>query len=341
MSVVAPYLPTQFASPVINPQVGSLGSPALPYISVSQFQFAPTALNTTTLVPGGSAAQQVQSLADTIARASSWADEICFGYDPATQGASLAASLSVESDYTTVKNGELRLICDYKPILEVTGVDVGADPSSVASIGAVASMARIGRRTIYIPWSSTIAFRQGDQLASVPTSWPTGGKTYAVWSYVNGYPHTQLVADVLANSTTCTVAATNGSGGLWGVFPASGTFPGTALTIYDGALTERVFVQGITPGTTTTTLTTTPFANTHTVPAPPDFLPVTALPTVIHQAVISLTMALIKIRGSRALVMQQTPGSPPNAQALAQAGALEDYRIACDILRRYAVKLKR
>lgn len=332
--MVVPYTPTTFATPVVNPAVGGSGANPLPYLSVSQYQFAPTAMDTTTLVPGGPGPTQTQALADTIRRASRWADRMCFGADPAAKGASLAASLSVESCYTAVKAGELRLVCDYRPIVEVLGIDVGPDPSQVASIGASASATvRIARRVVTVPYGvGFVSGRPGDTSLLYPTRW--AGKLYAVWSYVNGYPHTKLAAAVTAGATSCTVAATNGSGGLWGVFP------GTELTVYDGDLTETVTVTEVTAGSTTATVTTTAFANAHSVPSAPDFLPVTALPADVQQAVISLTTMLIKTRGARALVMPQMPGAQPRRQDFAQAGALEDWDIAQRLLTPYMVRVK-
>jgi hypothetical protein len=334
--MTAPYTPTPFAAPIVNPAVGSTGAPPIPYLSNTQYNFAPTAMDTSTLVPGGSPQAQAQSLADTIRRASRWADSICFGADPASKGVSLAASLSVESVRTRIKAGELRLICDYRPILEVVGIDVGFDPSNTSSIGpTLAAQTVVKRRTLVVPFATNLVFgRTNDNPGWVPNGAPSGS-LYAVWSYVSGYPHTSLVDSVAADATSCVVKSTDGNGGAWGVYPASGAFPGTGLTIIDGASTETVFVTAVTTGSGTTTLTTTPFANAHTVPTAPDFIPVTTLPEDVQQAVISLTTMLIKTRGTRALVMPTAPGGRPQQatkQNLGQAGALEDYDIAHQLL---------
>jgi hypothetical protein len=341
--MVVPYFPTPFATPVISPAVGGAGLPPLPYLSNSQYIFAPTAVDAQHLYPGGTPAQVAQSLADTVNRASRWADSICFGSAPSASGASLAASLSVEQARLRPKQGELRLVCDYRPILEVVGVDIGLTPDTVSSIGASSATIQINRQTIVVPW--TFLPVTGRPNASAPANsvmFPLG-TVYVVWAYVSGYPHTMLTANVTSGATSCEVAATNGNGGLWGVFPASGSFPGTALTVKDGGNTETVYVQGITTGSTTTTLTTTPFRNSHTVPAPPDFIPVTAIPADVEQAVISLTSVIVKVRGSRAQVMPQLPGTmatPRQRQVFAQAGALEDYTMAVSLLAPYRVRSK-
>lgn len=328
-----PYMPVVLATPIVNPAVGSQGPPPIPYLSNAMYTFAPTAIDSKNLNPAGGAQNNAQVLADTIRRASRWADTHCFGADACAAGATLAASLSVENVVTRIKQGTLRLICDYRPIIEVIGIDVGANPGCVTSIGPnVARAVRIGRRGITVPLYG-FSTRSGD-IGNPPGSVGSLGGLYAVWSYVYGYPHTKLVSNVVANATSCVVQSTDGNGGVWGV----PTYP--YLTIYDTDLTETVQVTGVTPGSTTTTLTTTPFANGHTIPSAPDFLPMTALSDDITQAVISLTNMLIKSRGSRALVMPKTAGGAPSSQALAQTGATRDWEVACKLLKPYRIATK-
>lgn len=342
--MTAPYTPTPLAVPIINPGVGGTGASPIPYISNSEYTFAPTAIDAAHLIPGGDATANTQALADTIRRASRWVDSMCFGSDPAGKGVSLAASLSVESVKTRVKTGELRLICDYRPIQQVVGIDVGFDRSTASSIGpAIAAATRIGRRTIYVPIAGPYALgRSGDAPTQLPRGGRPGGALYAVWSYVNGYPHTQLAADVEEGATTCSVNSTDGAGGLWGVFPSSGSFLGTELNVIDGQATERVFVQDAALNGATTTLTTSPFANAHTLPTAPDFIPVTAIPEDVHQAAIFVTTFLIKTRGVRGVTMPTIPGGRAGGQATGQAGAKSDYESALKLLSRggYVIRSK-
>jgi hypothetical protein len=344
--MTAPFMPTPFATPIYNPAIASSGAPPIPYISNAEFIFAPTGLTTNDLDPGGNAGAQSQALADVIRRATRWADSICFGSDPSSKGASLAASLTVDSATIKIKGGELRLICDYRPLVSLIGVAVGSGMSDLSSLDAsIAARTRPGRRTWYIPYGGPISIsRTGDGPAIIPGS-GSGGRVYSVWSYVNGYPHTKLLANVAANATSCVVASTDGNGGLWGVLPASGAFPGSYLTATDGALTESVYVQSValnTPATGKTTLTTSPFTNAHTVPAAPDFIPMSAIPDDVHQAVISLVVFLIKTRGARALVMPKVAGGRPTRQAGGEAGVFEDYETALQIFEDggYIVRVK-
>ena len=348
-----PYTPIVLAQAIVNPGIGGTGAPPIAYLSNSVYEGAPTAVDSQHLYPGGTTPQNIQTLADTLRRASKLADAICFGADPAAKGVSLAASLSVESVFTTIKlarggGPELRLICDYKPVLEVIGIDVGANPGSVQSIGAtVAASTRIDRRTIKVPWGfGPLQGRPNDTIPSIAFS-NGGGGLYAVWSYVNGYPHTTLQADVTANATSCVVQATDGNGGVWGVMAASGSFPGTQLQVFDGANTEQVFVTSITPATPSAglcTLGTSAFANSHSLPElAPDFIPVSAIPEDVQQGVIWVTNMLIKTKGTRAIVMPSSPGQAVPAatkKALAQAGALDDFTNAMSALTPYMIRSK-
>ncbi len=339
--MTTPYLPTPFASPIVNPVLGTIGAPPLPYISNSEFIFAPTALPGRNLAR--TPANSPQTLADTIRRACTWADTVVFGVDPSGKGASLSASLSVEDAYVGLKGRQLRLICDYKPIIEVVGITVGTGPGHVFSLPpTVQSTVQIWRRTIMVPFIGVI-YRSSDVPVWTPNNIPPGNTIYAVWSYVNGYPHTKLLTSVVAGATTCKVMTTNGTGGLWGVYPATLTrgFPGTQLTVTDGMNTEGIFVKGIEQTGTDTVLTTSPFRHAHTVPAHPDFISVSNVPQDVHQAAISLTSMLVKLRGT--IAFEMPPASTlttPQQSIFAQSGALEDFNIAMRNLQRYRVLAK-
>ena len=318
-----PYSPTPFTSPVVNPAIGGAGTP-IPYISNSQYAFAPTAMDVSNLIDGGTPAAQTRALADVIRRASAWADRVCFGADAAAKGASLAATLSVQSAQLPVLGGELRLVCDYKPIIQVNGVDLGANMASLAPL-ADASVISIGRRTIYVPLSAGIVGRDNGALLMSPQ----GSRYTVVWSYVNGYPHTSLAAGVVAGASSITVAATDGGTGLLGVLP------GMRMSIVDGQNTESFTVDTVTGSTITTKA---PLAFPHALPASPDFLPVTAIPDEVEQAVILMTTALIKTRGDNSLVLDGIT-EPKEAQSVA-GDEWSDMDIALQMLAPYRVRIK-
>ena len=318
-----PYTPTPFASPILNPAVGGAGT-AIPYVSNSQYRYAPTAMDVDSLVETGTASDQERALADTLRRASGWVDRVCFGADPAAKGASLAATLTVQSAYLPVLGRELRLTCDYKPIIQVNGIDLGASMSTLAPL-ADPSNVRIGRRTVYVPVSAGIVGRDNGAILT-PT---TGNNCMVVWSYVNGYPHTKLAADVAANAQTVQVAATDGSTGLLGVVA------GMRLTIVDGVNTETFTVNTVTDATITTTA---PLAYDHTIPEDPDFLAVTSIPDEVEQAVIFMATALIKTRGDNSLVLAEM--TEPSQVKSSEGGVWEDVKFAMDLLKPYRVRVK-
>jgi len=327
--MTVPYAPIAFDAPLINPSVGGFGV-AMPYISCSQYVYAPTAMDTSSLVtiPGQQA--QTQSLYETIGRASAWADRYVYGFDQAAKGASLAASLSVESAWVPIVGGELRLICDYKPIMELTGCDMGHDPSNVQSIGGiVANQVRFGRRTIYIPINNRYWFGPNGQNSTTPIRTSSNGHVYAVWSYVNGFPHTALAADVAAGAQTIELVATSATGGLFGVYP------GTQLRIVDGVLSESVTVESVTGATITTAA---PLAYAHATPAAPDFTPVTALPADVDLAVIFFTTALIKTRGDNSLVLDEL--TEPEHISQTAGNVEEDVAYAMELLDPYRIRAK-
>ncbi len=333
---IAPYTPTPFTVPVANPAVGGAGVP-YPYVSVSQFQSSPTDIDTSELLPlGGDMEAQSRALADVLEQASAWADRICFGADPAAKGASLCASLSVESARVPIINGTLRLVCDYKPILQVNGVDIGSDMGSLSSVGdVIAQRLQIGRRTVYVPLYAAVR-RSSDTApglspsAYFPASMGGSPRVMAVWSYVNGYPHTLLAADIVAGSSTCTVRPTDGGTGLLGIIPGV-----TQLRIVDGVNSESFVVASVT-GTTLTSAT--PFQYAHTLPASPDSVPVTALPADISRAVIFLASALIKTRGDNSLALAEI--TEPRQIQRQSGGQFEDVHQAMRLLNPFKIRVK-
>lgn len=312
----------KFASPTVAPETATLFR-RTPYVSPSEYESAPTAIATSQLVPGGSASEQTQSLAAVISRASDWVDTICFHKADGT----LAASPTVESGWITPKpNGTLAVICNYKPILEVDGLALGGNAGSVQNVGQQASegISIQGPVFYFAPLSGQLGTTT--VWPSIPT---TNGKVYAVWSYVNGWPHVALASNAEAGETELQVA-----GVVPGTSAVYGIYSGTQLTIHDGANTEVVVVREV-DGLTLKLASGLEYA--HAVPPSPDSVRVSAIPWAIEQATISLTSLLIKTRGSRALVMPQTAGAMAGGEVSGQAGHVEDYEIALDLLQPFIV----
>ncbi|MGD0387031.1 MAG: hypothetical protein ABSB73_12975 [Solirubrobacteraceae bacterium] len=315
---VTPFAPAPFTNPIVAPSATTL-TRRQPYISPSELKAAPTALALNNLVPGGSAAQQASELYNVLLRASDWVDLICFHGPDGT----LAASPTIQAGWVTPKYGRLALICNFKPVLAVTGVALGSGPQQLADIGDAAS------RWISIETSIIALHALAPVLAGgFGSVWSSGRwRTYAVWAYVAGYPHMVLAQPCAAGDTQITVA-----GSVPGQAEPYGVFAGTQLTVRDPAQNsgvEVVVVQSVAGATLTLA---SPLQYAHKVPSPPDFVYVTALPHGVEQATISLASCLIKLRGTRAAVMPSAGGQATKT-ALIQSGGLEDYEVAIDLLK--------
>lgn len=330
---MSPTVPTPFAEPVVAPNTTTLFR-RTPYISPNEYKQAPTAVATNNLVPGGGEDDQVSELASTILRASGWVDDICFHQAPGT----LAAMLSTESAWVRPKgNGELLLFCNLAgpncPILQVNGVALGRNPQELQSIGSSEAQAiTIDGQTIRIP---SCELPEGSTFGASPTA--SNGSTYAVWNYVSGFPHTTLAEPVEAGANSIAVASAEpGAEAIYGVYE------GTQLTIHDGASTEVVVVSSV-DGLTLNLASALQYA--HSVPPAPNSIRVSAIPWVVEQACISLTSALIKKRGGRAMVMPSAPGGMTKGGGAqrqeSQPGGTSDEKTAMRLLKAYTLPVLR
>lgn len=262
-----------------------------PYITADEFQRAPTAVDVSNLVTGGPQSQLV-ALQEMIGRASSWIDQYVTGSAYNT----LCATLNVENARIW-GNREGQLIVHPKlwPILEVQSFSysvpgLSQTSSSITPQGNVwiePAQFIVSPNATY-GWS-TQNWNQGySQQGS--GAWPVGITTQPYqcqWSYVNGFPNTTLSASVAAGAASVTVAS------------GIGIYPGTQLTIYDAPYDEVVTVaSNYTPDTTIIPITGT-LQYQHQVG-----ISVTNLPKAVKLAAILLTTALVKQRGSGALVAQ-------------------------------------
>ncbi len=328
-----PFSPTPFSIPVpVNPTYGGVLGDIIPYISPTAYRSAPTSMATDDLIPGSqttqsNAAAQEQALVDTLRRASEWTDRICFGAVASSKRTGLRASVNVEVDEVPVVRGYLRLYCDIKPIAEVRGVDVGLVMGSLNTIGSsLAAGIRIGRRTIYVPFSIPFLSASFRNFGMV---FPPD-KLVAVWAYVGGFPHTSLAANIVKGTNTATLTPTDGSTGLLAVYP------GTSLEIVDGVSTEYFVVQSVSNNVVTST---TNFVNDHNIPQAPDFIAVTAVPPGVRLATIYLNTALLKTRGDSSIALEEIT-SPRSIQRVA-GDVWADIQFAKDLLKPYKSHVKK
>jgi hypothetical protein len=321
------FVPEAFAEPVVSP-ITSTYFRSTPYISPEDYMNAPTAVAVSNLVPGGTKEAQEAALAAVIMRASDLADTIAFHKADGT----FAASPSTDAGWVTPReNGSLALICNFVPVIQVDALALGTGPNS-----GMANVGPQGAENISIdgPIISLQSPCYGNFGPRTMLGTPTvGGKVYAVWSYVSGYPHSFLAEEAEVEAEALKVGPSNPGG-----TEMYGVYPGTQLTIHDGASTEVVVVSSV-EGLTLNLSAPTLYA--HAVPALPGTVRVSSIPWQVEQAVISLVSYLIKRRGSRAMILPQTPGGQAKGQAEGQSGGTQDWKDAVEMLKFATVPVMR
>lgn len=258
-----------------------------PYISSAEYTNAPTAMDVNNLVAGGQAAAQQQALIETIARASSWADMFTCG-----EWGTLAATLEIENARIWGNNqGQLIVHPKYQPILEVASFSYGLSGQAAASITPAGNCWIEPQQFIVQQTGGTFPFNGFSTQFGAGSGWGgfgiAGGAQYqCTWSYVSGWPTSTLAASVAAGSNSIQPVS------------VTGIYPGTQLTIYDLPFDESFIVSSsYVPGSAVVPINQTLQYN-HAAG-----VMVTNLPPAIKQATISATTALIKQRGSGAMIV--------------------------------------
>jgi hypothetical protein len=266
-----------------------------PYITVGEYQNAPTSMDISNLVVGGNSAAQDAELSRVILRASSFLDEYL--------NQNLCATRKIETQRTRfMPNGFISLHPNQNPIIALEAFSYGMAPNQLVAIPDP-SLCWFESQQIIIPvsqmsltWSS-----------SGPLSFGGGGSNanqiYCQYTYTSGYVNNPI-ATAVAGTSSMTVAN------------ATGIVAGQALRIYDGAKSELVYVaSGYTYGSTTVTLASallydhaagTTFGN---------------LPNAIKEACILVTSAFIKMRGDSSMTMQVTVNPSGNVTGAERYGS--------------------
>lgn len=253
-----------------------------PYVTVAEFKAAPTWLDVDDLIPGGVQAQQDAELFNVLLRASQWANNWC------------AQRLSAHTAYEQMRArvdryGQIMLHPSNVPVRQVTGVAYGTDFQNMTALTDLTQVWVEDARGIVV---SAIPFRgtfSTLEFGMVPVA---GNEVFVQLQYVAGYASTALSATVAAGSSSLTVQDATGFQGP--SVPSSGlavTIPGSIARIYDPGNEEAVTVASIS-GSTLTLASATTYA--HTVSSgPAGQVGVSELPPEIHQAVISMAVALM------------------------------------------------
>jgi len=286
------------------------------YASISEYQDAPTAMDTSQLVVNGTAKQQRQALAGVLDRASSIVDTYCRQV--------LAATEQTQTQACNVRGGWVSLVCLTKPVLALMALELGNSPSGLSPIEP-SGLADVwfGVGVINVPaWTAS----GGGVSVNQPGPITAGGSLFARWTYVNGWPHTTLTEPALEGDTEIVVSGppSDPSG------TPKGVFPGSQLQIGDGASYETVVVADTYVDGPTLPLVS-PLTRAYVLPVSPDTITVSGLPPAVRQATISIATALIKTRGNAAMVLTNL-SSPQFEPTLASAGIDQDLSLARGLL---------
>lgn len=280
---IAPYVPT-YANRV-------------PYLTRAEFLAAPTGVDSSQLIPGGSTSANGAALDTLLLSASSFADQICHQV--------LAATADLQTGvYRRRPDGTIRVPVDFTPLIEVTGVSVGSRPGQLSALTDLSGL-WIERKVVRIP---------------VPNIARSGGDVFAQVAYVNGYANTTLTAAAIVGATSVLVAS------------ALGIFPGLTLTLLAdaAATTEQVTVaSSYVQGSTTVPLVAA-LTHAHGIG---DAL--TAMPRAAKQATICLATHLVKTRGAESVAMASTmTGTSAGAKKKQkdEVGSTAEYEQACQLL---------
>lgn len=205
------------------------------YITCEEYRAAPTALNTTNLVPGGTKVDQDGELAGIIARASRFLDLV------AKQP--LYATSKIQNEMSRVdRDGNVVL----KPQMDrVKSIDSFAYGPSFTQLTAYTPPINPAQyfieenRVLFqllatgVVWRGSLAF----------VAQPRGGEVYTSWGFTAGWTTTRLTASASAGATTVTIEN-----------PA-GLQPGLLVRVVDGpAQVDTQVAANYVPGSTSVPL---------------------------------------------------------------------------------------
>lgn len=193
-----------------------------PYLTVDEFRATPTYLDSNNLRSGGTQEQQDAALFNALLEASEWADEWL--------NMPLRAHVRSENVRTRAdRRGQLRYHPEHAPVIEVTGVATGADPTQLEALNDPQTWTELDGRIVVMASPSG-----GPGLNMLQFGSPVGVDEMLIhWSYIAGYPATQLVEDVDAAATTVTV------------LDATGVAAGTVLRLWTPGAEEAVTVIAV------------------------------------------------------------------------------------------------
>ncbi len=257
------------------------------YLTVQEFKNAPTGIDCSNIIPGGTQAQSDAELFNIIRRASAWIDEIC-------KQKTLEATQNTETKEVTMNNsGLIRVHPDMMPILSLSTPQYRISPAGPWIDLPLEYIQTLDR---YFVIYNLNTFSISSALA---LQFPTFSyfSPYRIrdlqripltiqYTYINGYPNTLTKDPSPAGSGTIDV-----------INPV-GLTQGQLLTIYDNEFTEEITVQSV-AGNVVTLSTPTLFDHAANIP-------ISNLPAHVKQACVMLAAYLIKERGALSITMNES-----------------------------------
>lgn len=234
-----------------------------PYVTVAEFRAHPTYLDTNNIRTAGTQAEQDAALTNALLVASQWVDN--------TLDMPLGAHVQTEaSRVRPTRLGQLRYHPQHAPVLAVTGISLGISPGTVAAQSTPQTWIEMDGRIIvaYIPGAAGLGSIQFPGPSADPSV-----EQLVQWTYIAGYPATQLTTDAAAGASTVTVR------------DATGIVAGSVLRLWTPGLEEAVTVTAVVGSTLTLAGT---LAHAHKAFDSINALPATARLAVIYYAAATL-----------------------------------------------------
>jgi len=264
------------------------------YLTLAEYKNAPTAIDYSNLVTGGTSAQQDAELNAVIQRASSWID--IYVNQP------LIAQNFTEQQRTRItQEGFIIISPEYNNLVAVNSLSYGVTPTNLVTVPANSlSQIWFEKAQFIYPLSQLgITYSsQGPLSFGFPPS--TRSRIYVTYNYVAGFCN-GLISTATAGASSFTM------------IDPIGLTPGTVVNIYDGQYTEQVVVaNNYTYGSSTVPITT-PLAYAHSAGAS-----VGNMPQAIKQAAVLVVTDFLKVRGDSSLTMNVTTRatSGPSIQSI-------------------------
>jgi len=278
-----------------------------PYLTLAEYQNAPTSIDYNNLVVGGNQDAQDAELERVIMRASSYMNEYF--------NQSLVATVITETQRTRfTPQGFIALHPNNSPIVALESFYYGSDPNNLNVLNDP-SKAWFESQQIIIPLSTLSATYSSQGPLSFGAIGPSGTQIFTKYTYVSGFVNTTTVTAVAAASSLT-------------VLSAAGIVPNLVLNIYDGSKAEKVTVSSAYVYGSTTVPLTSALVYTHESGAA-----IGNLPASLKQACVLLTTAFIKMRGDGSMTMAITTSATGNAGGETRYSS--EIKIALDMIDQY------